>query len=103
LLQSIGTGVEDKATLQSDLSAKSAPYSISAVTSVLPAGYDYAGAHNAINPSVCGCFCAVTICFCQGQSLNSPRLGRTKCLLKGGLGGIVVPPVSIKNAVKNCL
>ena len=42
--------VEDRATLGSDLSATTAAYSMWAVTSLLPSIYDYAGAHNAINP-----------------------------------------------------
>jgi hypothetical protein len=42
-------GVEDRATMGSDPIATCASYSILAVTSVLPASYDYAGAHNAMN------------------------------------------------------
>ncbi|MHC4483133.1 MAG: hypothetical protein ACYSW4_06255 [Planctomycetota bacterium] len=76
MLYSIGAGVQDWATLPSDPSATSAAYrgtpSIWAVTSVLPPGYDYAGAHNAINPGLCGYFCAVTICFYQGRPLSKP-------------------------------
>jgi hypothetical protein len=44
--------VEDKATLGSDLSATTPATSILAVTFLLPPIYDYAGAHNALNPVV---------------------------------------------------
>jgi hypothetical protein len=42
--------VENKVTLGSDLSRTTAAYTIWAVTSLLPFIYDYAGAHNAVNP-----------------------------------------------------
>ena len=42
--------VKDKAILASVLSAATPAYSIWAVTSLLPPLYDYAGAHNAVNP-----------------------------------------------------
>ena len=44
--------VEDKATLGSDLSRTTAAYTIRAVTCLLPSIYDYAGAHNAVNPAL---------------------------------------------------
>jgi hypothetical protein len=44
--------VENKVTLGSDLSRTTAAYTIWAVTSLLPSIYDYAGAHNAVNPAL---------------------------------------------------
>ena len=32
--------------------------------------YDYAGAHNAINPGLCNCSWTTTICFYNNQPLN---------------------------------
>jgi hypothetical protein len=44
--------VQNKVTLESDLSRTTAAYTIRAVTSLLPSIYDYAGAHNAANPAL---------------------------------------------------
>jgi hypothetical protein len=44
--------VENKVALGSDLSRTTAAYTIWAVISLLPSIYDYAGAHNAVNPAL---------------------------------------------------
>jgi hypothetical protein len=52
LLSSQRLCVNQTSSLGSDLSRTAAAYTICAVTSLLPSIYDYAGAHNAVNPAL---------------------------------------------------